>query len=198
MKKLFLLILTVLLTVPCFARDNARKTYFRGIPLTVIDSEKGTDVYQRAISKNKKSPAQTIYTLTIQEVEKDDMDQELDLFFWESLNERNEEGTYQQVRELTYNNEPGKPLDAYTYRTYLIENDIAIFELKRAKELEKEIRFYTFTFEQKLQGEDITFSDRYGKTYTCSPQEYFNFIVKHFTDAWVYEINHFILEVFNK
>lgn len=208
MKKLLLLTLTILLAAPGFAF----KTYFTGVELDSINSNKGSDVYQRLLTKDKKQPPQGKYTLEISETmpnTPEEADTLLDVFFWSSANERNEEGTYQQ-KELNYRNKQVGQRDAYISRTYYISDEngrpeTAVFEVKRAQETEDRatrkdiIRFYTFTFEVKLQGDDISIVDyRYGGVLTFSPQGYFDYMVKNFAEKWARETNHLILEVFNK
>lgn len=201
MHKLFLLTLTMLLTTPCFAF----KTYFTGVPLDSIPSPQGSNSYQHELSKGKKYPVQGKYTLTVREEENTGDTEELfDVFFWADLNERDEEGTYRQTRELQYRNETPGRMDAYTSRTYYIVNEnnepeTAIFEVKRAKEVDQLVRFYTFTFEVKLHGDDISIRDyRLGGILTFSPQEYFDYMVRNFAEKWIHETNSLILEVFNQ
>ncbi len=201
MKKLLLLTLTVLLAAPCFAL----KTYFTGVPLESVPSPQGSNSYQHELSRGKKAPTQGKYTLTVQEEENAGNTEELfDTFFWADLYERDEEGTYRQTRELNYKNDtPGK-MDASTSRTYYLadengELETAIFEVKRAKEIDQKVRFYTFTFEVKLQGDDISIRDyRYGGVLTFSPQGYFEYMVHNFAERWIHETNSLILEVFNQ
>ena len=201
MKKLFLLALTVLLAAPCFAF----KTYFTGVPLDSIPSPKGSNSYQYNLSKGKKYPTQGKYTLTVQEEENTGNTEELfDVFFWADLNERDEEGTYRQTRQLTYRNETPGRADAYTSRTYYLADEngnpeTAIFEVKRAKEVDQIVRFYTFTFEVKLQGDDISITDyRTGGVLTFPPIGYFDYMVRNFAEKWTHETNSLILEVFNQ
>lgn len=201
MKKLFLLALAVLLAAPCFAF----KTYFTGVPLDSVPSPQGSNSYQHELSKDKKSPAQGKYTLTIQEEENTGNTEELfDTFFWADLNERDEEGTYRQTRELNYRNATPGQVDAYVARTYYLADEngqpeTAIFEVKRAKEIDQLVRFYTFTFEVDLQGEDIFIRDyRYGGVLSFPPQGYFDYMVRNFSEKWIHETNALILEVFNK
>ena len=208
MKKLLLLLLVVLMAYPCSARPQSQRrfTYFSGIKLTDINSkrdagkegyEEGIDIYQ--FIPDQKNPATTTFTLTVDESDIE----HFDLHFWADLNERDEEGTYRKVRDLTYRNTtPGKR-DVYVTKTYYIFDednipDVAIFEIKRAKEIDDIIRFYTFTFEQKLQGDPISFQDRYGNIKTLTPIDYFNYMTGTFGDQWIHTINDLILELFNK
>lgn len=199
MKKILLLTFAVLLTAPCFAQ----KTYFAGIALHTVESQQGVDIYQNILSKDRNNQIQGAFTLTVGEEENQENAFTFDMFFWPDLYQRDEDGTYRQVRELTYNNNTFGKLDAYLARTYYLANDnesadTAIFEIKRAKEMDGITRFYTFTFEQKLQGEDVLFQDKTGAQHALSPKDYFEYMTQHFEKRWIYEINHLILPVFNK
>ena len=196
MKRILLLTLVVLFAAPCFAH----KTYFAELPLFSIPSEKGKVAYQLVLSDDKRHEGKSALSLTVEEIAEEDFD----LVFWSDLNERNEEGTYHQVRELNYNTpRHGATKDAYVTRTYYLvdENNslnTAIFQIKRVIQLENMLRIYTFTFEQELNGADVKFLDPYGNKKALPPADYFNYIVQSLAKRWTYEINHLILPLFNK
>ena len=196
MKKILLFTLIVLFAAPCFAQ----KTYFTGLPLFAIPSEKGKDVYQLILSENKQHEGRGTLTLTVEETNEKDFD----LIFWADLNERDHEGTYRQMREVNYNKlRRGAIQDVYVTNTYYLvgENDTpdtAIFQVKRAIQTKEVIRIYTFVFEQKLTGPDVEFLDLTGNKKIMSPTNYFNYIIQTIGDRWTEEVNDLILPLFNK
>ena len=192
MKKLFLSTMFFFAAYAGFAYNYSIN--FAGITLHPIDSQKGTDVYQTTFKEGNSS-----LTLSVSEENAED----LDLIFWSDLNERDEEGTYQQVRELTFLKKTPKFQDAYLTRSFYIINeedepDTAFFLVKRFKQNGDTAILYTLTFEQILSGPDVQFEDFYGNKKSLPPADYFKYVVQTASNIWINEVNHLILPVFNK
>ena len=192
MKKLFLLALFVFFAGSGFAHNYP--IHFAGITLHPVISEKGTDIYQTTFKEGNSS-----LTLSVCEENMND----LDMILWSDLNERDEEGTYRQVRELTYNKTTPGVQDAYLTRSFYIVNDsnepdAAFFQVKRFKQNGDTATFYTLTFKQVLDGPDVQFEDFYGNKKSLPPADYFEYVVRMGEQMWIHEMNHLILPVFNK
>lgn len=201
MKKIVLFMLLALLAAPCFAGKNFKHEYVihfeDNIPLTAIDSKKGTDIYQYILPGTQGTSSQSTFTLEISENEGLTFEQAQDFLFGD-INELNEEGTYVPQHPLifTRNEEYSKSAYLTHIRSLCDENgnpETAFYEIKCIKMerlLGKEkVTSYTFSFEQKLQGSDVVFKDTDGSTKSLPPQQYFEHMVKTFSKSWIDHIN---------
>lgn len=210
MKKILLFMLLALFAAPCFASKNFKYEYiihFEGnLPLSDIDSEKGTDIYQYILPGTQGTLSQSTFTLEVSEDEEMSFEEAQILLFGD-INERNKEGTYVSEHPLIFTKNKDYAKSAYLthIRPICDENgdpETISYEIKRIKMERKrgkeKITFYTFSFEQKLQGSNVVFKDTDGSTRSLPPQEYFEYMVNTFSDSWIDNTNGLTLELFNK
>lgn len=184
--------------------------------------QEGVDIYQ--FIPDNKNPAKTTYELTVShenlngdalsfgDYEQMSTKQKFEALFERDLSDHDDvDGTYRKMYKLNYKNETEGKLDAYVVKQY--ENkyedgtvESLVFHVIRRVQVrdwedpgnDNIVRVYTFTFEQKLEGNDISIRNRYNNVETFSPAGYFEHMMDNCADYWIEFINHLILPLFNK
>jgi len=187
MKKIFLLLAVCLLTTSGFAKTIS----FANLDLTLESSDTHVKTYKFLAHDNGLSDSIGSLSLEIQNTDSSDFS----LLFWPLLNERDDQGTYQQNdSKLKYvSQDPGKE-EAYIEDIRCISDldgkpEKAIYSLYRAKRMGSMTLLYSFTYIQNLQISDIQYEytdeNKNLITKKVSPATFFNDIVEEHRTQWV-------------